>query len=418
MPKDEGRDFEPRTLRIFEAGHRGEDIVADWLRLAGFDLRTERADGRQFGFSALDGRFKGHIDGCLVAGPVPLAYPALWENKALGAASWKDVVKRGLTLSKPVYAAQIALYQAYLELPNPALFTALNRDTMELYSELVPFDPSLAQTMSDRAVEVVRVERRPGAAAAGRAGADLGALPRRPQRRRVARRLRLAGPLLGSRGMIPEAYDLKRVVARHWQRFWCGEELRGLVAAPVYHFADQEPFDSDAVEMAGRRLSAGPLRLPHRRVVFEVADRGEDRRALVAYAWETEAGVEAVLLTRLRALPALDRRAGAGALPRRRLGRGRRQPARRAARRRRSLRPLPDRHGLAVAGDPRRGRHDDRADGLQGAPPEARRRRYPRLDLASGRDRARAPGPALRAAGRNPRQPPLARPTRPLAATR
>ena len=156
VPKDEGRDFEPRTLRIFEAGHRGEDIVADWLRLAGFDLRTERADGRQFGFSALDGRFKGHIDGCLVAGPVPLAYPALWENKALGAASWKDVVKRGLTLSKPVYAAQIALYQAYLELPNPALFTALNRDTMELYSELVPFDPSLAQTMSDRAVEVVR----------------------------------------------------------------------------------------------------------------------------------------------------------------------------------------------------------------------------------------------------------------------
>ena len=101
--------------------------------------------------------------------------------------------------------------------------------------------------------------------------------------------------------MIPEAYDLKRAVARHWRRFWCGEELRGLVAAPVYHFADQEQFDSDAVEMAGRRLSAGPLRLPHRRVVFEVADRGEARRALVAYAWETEAGVEAVLLTRLRA---------------------------------------------------------------------------------------------------------------------
>lgn len=101
--------------------------------------------------------------------------------------------------------------------------------------------------------------------------------------------------------MIPDAYDLKRVVARHWRRFWCGEELRGLITAPVYHFADQEQFDSDAVEMAGRRLSAEPLRLPHRRVVFEVADRGEARRALVAYAWETDAGVEAVLLTRRRA---------------------------------------------------------------------------------------------------------------------
>ncbi|MGZ8996306.1 MAG: hypothetical protein ACXW3P_07420, partial [Rhodospirillales bacterium] len=45
---------------------------------------------------------------------------------------------------------------AYLDLPNPALFTALNRDTLELFCELVPFDAALAQRMSDRAVEVVR----------------------------------------------------------------------------------------------------------------------------------------------------------------------------------------------------------------------------------------------------------------------
>ena len=156
VPKDEGRDFEPATLRIFEAGHRGEDVVAAWLRGAGFDLRTRQYDGRQFGFSALDERFKGHIDGCLLAGPVAMSYPALWENKALGASSWKDVVKRGVVLAKPVYAAQIALYQAYLDLPNPALFTALNRDTWELHCELVPFDARVAQTMSDKAVQVVQ----------------------------------------------------------------------------------------------------------------------------------------------------------------------------------------------------------------------------------------------------------------------
>jgi hypothetical protein len=82
-------------------------------------------------------------------------YPALWENKALGVSSWKDVVKRGMVLSKPVYAAQIALYQAYMDLPAPALFTALNRDTWEIHCELVPFDAALAQTMSDRAFQVV-----------------------------------------------------------------------------------------------------------------------------------------------------------------------------------------------------------------------------------------------------------------------
>jgi hypothetical protein len=100
--------------------------------------------------------------------------------------------------------------------------------------------------------------------------------------------------------MIPEAYDLKSRVARHWRKFWCGEDLRGLIAAPVYHFTDQEAFDSDVVDMAGRLISAAPLRLPHRQVIFEVKDRGPHRRALVAYVWETGWGVEAALLTRLR----------------------------------------------------------------------------------------------------------------------
>src|SRR3954463_2765496 len=59
VPKDEGREFEPYTLRIFEAGHRAEDIIAAWLRAAGFDLHTKRSDGTQFGFSSLDGRFRG-----------------------------------------------------------------------------------------------------------------------------------------------------------------------------------------------------------------------------------------------------------------------------------------------------------------------------------------------------------------------
>ena len=98
--------------------------MVDWLRAAGFDLRTARPDGRQFGFAAMAGRFKGHIDGCFVSGPVVMDYPALWENKALGASSWKDVVKRGVSIARPVYAAQIALYQAYMEGTVPGISAA------------------------------------------------------------------------------------------------------------------------------------------------------------------------------------------------------------------------------------------------------------------------------------------------------
>ncbi len=123
---------------------------------SGFDLRTRKADGEQFGFSVADGRLQGHIDGVIVGGPEGFAYPALWECKCLGNKSWSDLDKKGLTLSKPVYAAQVAIYQAYLELhEHPAIFTALNADTMEIYTELVPFDAALAQRMSDRAVKVI-----------------------------------------------------------------------------------------------------------------------------------------------------------------------------------------------------------------------------------------------------------------------
>ena len=39
---------------------------------------------------------------------------------------------------------------------NPALFAAINKDTQELWFELVPFDAALAQKMSDRAVRVIQ----------------------------------------------------------------------------------------------------------------------------------------------------------------------------------------------------------------------------------------------------------------------
>lgn len=155
-PVDYGREIEGRMLRIFERGHVIEDNMVAWLRAAGFDLRTRDREGGQFGFSAADGRLQGHADGVIVGGPEGFAYPCLWENKCLGAKSWRELEKHRLAVAKPVYAAQIALYQAYLELhEQPALFTAVNADTMEIYAELVPFDAALAQRMSDRAVKII-----------------------------------------------------------------------------------------------------------------------------------------------------------------------------------------------------------------------------------------------------------------------
>ncbi|AOZ70734.1 hypothetical protein LPB142_16510 [Rhodobacter xanthinilyticus] len=166
-PKDDGADFAGQTLRIFEIGHQLEDLAIRWLRAAGLDLYTRkgnRPDGEQFGFSVAGGRIRGHVDGIIAAAPAPLGIgvPALWECKTMNAKNWRACVKDGVAVAKPVYAAQIALYQAYMEgtIPgisaNPALFTAINKDTAELHHELVPFDAALAQRMSDRGVRILQ----------------------------------------------------------------------------------------------------------------------------------------------------------------------------------------------------------------------------------------------------------------------
>jgi hypothetical protein len=155
-PVDVGKDFDGARLRVFDAGHQFEDLTICWLQAAGFDLRTRGRDGRQYGFSIAGGRVRGHIDGVFVGGPgVGIAWPALFEHKALNQTSWTDLVKRGLRQSKPIYFAQCQLYMAYMEL-EVALLTAMNKDTQELYHEVVPFEPSEAQKLSDKAVDILR----------------------------------------------------------------------------------------------------------------------------------------------------------------------------------------------------------------------------------------------------------------------
>lgn len=156
VPVDAGAEFSGRLLRVFETGHRFEEMTIRWLRLAGFDLRTHKRDGEQFGFSTAEGRFRGHIDGVIVAGPaIGLEYPALFEHKALRQASWQAIVKKGLKIAKPVYWAQVQVYMAYLAIER-TLFVALDKDSQALHFELVRFDPSEAQTFSDKAVDILR----------------------------------------------------------------------------------------------------------------------------------------------------------------------------------------------------------------------------------------------------------------------
>jgi len=151
------RQFPGEVLRIFDRGHDSEARMIRRFKLAGFQIVTEGRNGGQIGFDTAQGRIKGHADGVITAAPIDMKTPALWEHKCLGSKAWNATAKNGVRKEKPVYAGQIATYQAYLQLTDaPALFTAENADNGQLYAELVPFDPALAQACTDRGVQVIQ----------------------------------------------------------------------------------------------------------------------------------------------------------------------------------------------------------------------------------------------------------------------
>jgi len=147
-----------RTRDIFARGHFFEEVSLQHLIRAGFRF----APAERLRFVAADGMLRGHADGILVAGPAlpGVGFPCLWEHKALGDKGWRVIERNGLEKAYPQYAAQVWLYQVYLNVADhPALFTAINANTCERLHLLFSFNVERAQQCSDRAVTVIEATR-------------------------------------------------------------------------------------------------------------------------------------------------------------------------------------------------------------------------------------------------------------------
>lgn len=159
----------PHIQRIFDVGHKLEDLMIKWLEDAGFIIK-----GTQLRWEYLDGKFKGHLDGVIVDGLAVegLTYPCLLEIKTANAANYKQVVMHGVEKAKPIYAAQMAVYQTFapdLELwKRPALIGVMCKDGVPtfrpkrkdagIYFEAVEFNTHLAQEMVERAHNIAEAK--------------------------------------------------------------------------------------------------------------------------------------------------------------------------------------------------------------------------------------------------------------------
>jgi hypothetical protein len=152
-----GGSFPARVHSIFDRGHFFEADSKQQLVDAGFVF----APTEVLAFRTADGLIAGHADGIIICVPsnIELTTPAIWEHKALNAKNAREVERDGLAKVFPKYAAQVALYQAFLNITNPARVTVVNADTCERLHFTHAFDARLAQEASGRAVNRISATR-------------------------------------------------------------------------------------------------------------------------------------------------------------------------------------------------------------------------------------------------------------------
>jgi hypothetical protein len=154
-PPDEATNG--RMVRIFARGKWVEDAMVGWMRTAGFGIVPTDEYGNQFGFEAHDGLVKSHIDGVFVSGPDELGpWPRLWENKGLMQKYFLPIVKHGLKAKSEVYWGQAQYYMEKFGLTeNPALFSVVNMNTMEIHWEEVAYDRGYVLQLDAKAKRVL-----------------------------------------------------------------------------------------------------------------------------------------------------------------------------------------------------------------------------------------------------------------------
>lgn len=142
------------AYRLFHRGKREEAIFVDDLRSIGVQVWDLDIEGKQYGFYDLGGHFCGHLDGVGINIPPDRTIPHLLEFKTHNSSSYKDLVKKGVLESKPQHYDQMTIYMGEMSLTR-ALYLAVNKDTDELYSEIIEFDKDRYDILIERARRII-----------------------------------------------------------------------------------------------------------------------------------------------------------------------------------------------------------------------------------------------------------------------
>lgn len=170
-------NFDGRLIRLFNRGHLEEGRIIACLLMVGAQVYQQDANGKQFRISWAEGHAGGSGDGVATGIPDAPNIPLLLEFKTHGEKSfvelagklpeWRDYVSgkgqftgKGVKACKPEHYTQMQLYMRKMEL-TAALYVAVNKNTDDLYMEVITLAPEYADQYLDRGNSIVWTEKAP-----------------------------------------------------------------------------------------------------------------------------------------------------------------------------------------------------------------------------------------------------------------
>jgi len=127
---------EGRMRRLFNRGHREEQVFIDLLRGAGWNVwDINPTTGSQYRIAHMSGHIGGSLDA--IVQPPGVNWHAIGEFKTHNNKSFNDLRNNGLLATKPEHFIQMSIYGRSYE-TDKGLYCAVNKDTDAI--EWIPVD--------------------------------------------------------------------------------------------------------------------------------------------------------------------------------------------------------------------------------------------------------------------------------------
>lgn len=154
--------FGGRMLRLFQRGHAEETRIIEWLRSIGAIVYDKDPQtGKQWLTSLFGGHFGGSCD-ALLSNLERFHLPGwgVLECKTHNEKSFELVKKKGVASSKLTHYIQTQIYMNRFGCAW-GLYCAVNKNTDEIYFEVILAKPEMAEAYLKRALDIITVAQPP-----------------------------------------------------------------------------------------------------------------------------------------------------------------------------------------------------------------------------------------------------------------